>query len=125
MFSAGFCAECGESFVVIAGKGDRYCSPACNERAVHRWSRQRRRRKLRGGDRIHPRKVFERDGWTCRLCGKPVDREAVSPDPLSPTVDHILPVALGGLDVYTNVQCAHFSCNVRKGAAVDQLSFAA
>lgn len=125
LFSAGYCAECGESFVVVAGKGDKYCGVACNDRAVRRASKQRRRRALRGSGLIHPRKVFERDGWVCRLCGAPTDREAVVPAARAATVDHILPVALGGEHVYSNVQCAHFICNVRKGADVDQLAFAA
>lgn len=74
---------------------------------------------------IFRRKVFERDGWTCRICRKPVDREAKVPHPKAPTVDHVVPLALGGAHVYTNVQTAHFICNSRKSHHVIQLAFAA
>jgi 5-methylcytosine-specific restriction endonuclease McrA len=74
---------------------------------------------------VRPRVVFERDGWLCRLCLLPVDREATVPADFAPTVDHILPLSLGGAHAYPNVQCAHFICNSRKSANVTQLSFAA
>jgi 5-methylcytosine-specific restriction endonuclease McrA len=74
---------------------------------------------------VFRRKVFERDGWTCRLCSKPVERDAQVPAYLAPTLDHILPLALGGLHEYSNVQCAHFICNSRKGDSVAQLAWGA
>ncbi len=53
----------------------------------------------------------------CAICGQPVDKRRKAPDPLSPTVDHIIPVSLGGhpfdLD---NLQLAHWACNRKKGA---------
>ncbi len=33
----------------------------------------------------------------------------------APTIDHVVPLTLGGNDVRVNVQLAHFSCNSRKG----------
>lgn len=51
----------------------------------------------------------------CGICGKPVDFSYRYPHPLSPTVDHIIPVAKGGhpsdLD---NLQLAHRCCNRQK-----------
>ena len=123
LFVAGACASCGEPFVVVAGKGDRYCSPICGKRAGRRLRHDRRR--AGAGERIYRARVFARDGWTCRLCGDPVDRLAVVPDPLAATLDHILPLALGGAHAYANVQTAHFICNSLKGATVCQLAFAA
>ena len=66
-----------------------------------------------------PQDIYERDGWVCQLCGLPVDREV---DPSrgadAPTIDHVIPVSLGGGDVPENVQLAHRSCNARKGTKV-------
>lgn len=45
---------------------------------------------------IRPRDIFERDGWQCKLCEEPIDRAAAYPAPLSPTLDHIVPLAKGG-----------------------------
>lgn len=51
----------------------------------------------------------------CGICGKPVDFSYRYPHPLSPTVDHIIPVSKGGhpsdLD---NLQLAHRCCNRQK-----------
>jgi 5-methylcytosine-specific restriction endonuclease McrA len=37
------------------------------------------------------------------------------PEPLAPTIDHIVPVSKGGDDTRANVQLAHFRCNSVKG----------
>lgn len=51
----------------------------------------------------------------CGICGKPVDFSLKTPHPLSPCVDHIIPVSKGGhpsdLD---NLQLAHMTCNRQK-----------
>ena len=67
-------------------------------------------------ERYRREDVFERDGWVCQICGDPVDGSLEHPDPMSATVDHIVPLALGGADVFANVQLAHFHCNCVKGA---------
>lgn len=90
-----------------------------------RAARRAREKGARGSEVVFRRKVFDRDDWTCRLCLKPLDREAKVPHPLAPTLDHILPLALGGEHVYSNIQAAHFLCNSRKAQNVEQLSWAA
>ena len=51
----------------------------------------------------------------CGICGKPVDFRLKFPHPLSPCIDHIIPVAKGGhpCDI-SNMQLAHMSCNRQK-----------
>jgi hypothetical protein len=63
---------------------------------------------------INKLQVFERDAWICGLCHQPVDREARWPAWQSPSLDHIVPLALGGPHSYENVQCAHLGCNLIK-----------
>lgn len=51
----------------------------------------------------------------CGICGKPVDFSYRYPHPLSPTVDHIIPVAKGGHPSdLSNLQLAHRCCNRQK-----------
>lgn len=51
----------------------------------------------------------------CGICGKPVDFGLRYPHPLSPCIDHIIPVAKGGhpSDI-ANLQLAHWCCNRAK-----------
>lgn len=51
----------------------------------------------------------------CGICGKLVDKELRYPHPLSPCIDHIIPVAKGGHPSdLTNLQLAHWTCNRQK-----------
>lgn len=60
------------------------------------------------------RKIFASQ-TVCALCGRPVDMSLRYPDPMSKTVDHIIPIALGGHPSdLSNLQLAHLSCNLAK-----------
>ena len=51
----------------------------------------------------------------CGICGGPVDFTLRFPDPMSPTVDHIIPVSKGGHpSALENLQLAHRCCNRQK-----------
>lgn len=51
----------------------------------------------------------------CGICGKPVDFNVKYPEPFSPCIDHIVPIAKGGhpSDI-ANLQLAHWCCNRQK-----------
>jgi 5-methylcytosine-specific restriction endonuclease McrA len=94
----------------------RYCSTPCRDRA-HCRRRRALRKKVRV-ERYAAAEVFARDGWVCQLCNAQVDRSTVWPDGMSLSIDHVVPISLGGDDVISNVQTAHLACNIRKGNRV-------
>lgn len=116
------CDACGATFPANK-KRRRYCSRGCFEAFRHKanWihvvTRRARQRDalVEEFDRIE---IFERDGWLCGICGTAVDTEVVRPDPRSPSIDHIIPIARRGEHSRANVQTAHLGCNVRKGVSV-------
>ena len=59
--------------------------------------------------------IYERDDWTCQLCGRPVDPTLRWPHPMYKSLDHRVPISRGGSHTRDNVQLAHLSCNSRKG----------
>lgn len=63
--------------------------------------------------------VFEKDGWVCQLCGGAIDPSLPWPDRMAASVDHIVPISLGGDDTFDNVQAAHSGCNSSKGNRVN------
>ena len=51
----------------------------------------------------------------CGICGKPVDFSQKAPHPLSPCIDHIIPISKGGHpSAMANLQLAHWHCNRMK-----------
>lgn len=87
------------------------------KRETNRESQRKRRalaREVSIDECMSDREVFERDEWMCRLCGEAT--EGKYPDPLSPSIDHIVPIARGGDHASSNLQTAHLVCNKKKGA---------
>lgn len=54
-------------------------------------------------------------GTHCELCGEPVDKTLRFPHPMSPSLDHRLPLSRGGAPLArANAGLAHLGCNSRK-----------
>lgn len=77
---------------------------------------QRRRALIRDpeADLIDRDDVGERDGWRCGICRRKVNRALAWPHPRSASLDHIVPLSLGGQHIRANVRIAHLTCNVRR-----------
>jgi len=58
--------------------------------------------------------IFNRDQWICQICFEPVPQNISYPDPLYPTIDHIIALSLGGPDIIVNIRLAHNRCNTSK-----------
>lgn len=124
------CRGCGTPFEKHAISTSReWCSRTCYERVRRKsrhlysntWQRMRCEKMRRNGhEKIDVLAVFERDNWTCQICDIRVNREAVHPDSMAPTIDHIVPVSKGGAHTWDNVRCAHSICNTRKNAKIPE-----
>lgn len=112
------CSFCGVALRGAKRKqcGDAECERRYRAERARRYMHERRAR-LRGNDweRFSPVEVYERDGWICGICNKPVDRSTYFPDPMSVSLDHVIPVSLGGPHTRANTRCAHFGCNSNRG----------
>ena len=60
--------------------------------------------------------IYERDGWTCQLCGRPVDKDLHFNDRMAATLDHIEPQSLALIPDRSpeNLRLAHRACNSRR-----------
>ena len=121
------CAECGTTFDTVRGR-NTYCGLVCagrsriltqdqNETSQNSRRRRQRERQARMTGTYRRRDIFERDGWLCQLCHKPLGKQPY-PHPQSPSIDHIIPLSQGGMDKRANVQAVHLRCNCAKGAGV-------
>lgn len=117
-YRANFRTRSPEKFLAIRERGreaDRARSSAW-VKANPEWNRDRqhRRRALMRGTSTGP--IDFAALWTgmCPLCGVEIDQGVRYPDPMSKSIDHIVPLARGGSHTQDNLQWTHLTCNLRK-----------
>ena len=59
--------------------------------------------------------LLDRDNNICQICGQYVSCRYEYPNPLSASIDHIIPVSKGGKHSKDNCRLAHLQCNSIKG----------
>lgn len=115
------CVVCGADFPMPEYVTDaRYCSKRCRRQRHD----SHRSRALRAGvhyEYVRPHDVYERDAWTCGICGDHVDPLAKWPDQMCASIDHVVPLSCGGPHVADNLRLAHWLCNSLRG--VDDIDF--
>ncbi len=80
---------------------------------------KKRRAKILRGETITRQDVFEFFDWMCIICGEEIDSGLAFPDPMSASLDHIIPLAHGGTHTWDNVAPAHLLCNTNKKDTID------
>ena len=58
-----------------------------------------------------PKDILIRDGYRCWICDRITDKDAHPESDFYPSVDHVVPLALGGSHTPENTRCAHRICN--------------
>ena len=96
----------------------KYKTEEERKEAVRHSSRTRRyQKRSRSGaktERWTKAQVIEKSQGVCALCGLPIDLELKSPNAMSFSIDHIVPLSKGGSNLFENVQAAHLGCNCKK-----------
>lgn len=59
--------------------------------------------------------LIERDGFVCGMCGESLEGSKIH-------IDHIIPVALGGVDTLSNVRLTHAKCNLSTALEIRRLT---
>lgn len=118
VFIQGTCGWCDTPFTAInaaGGSTSRFCSESC-ARSFHRAARRRVRGRFAPMPSLR-REVYERDGWTCQLCGDLVDPNLPPGDIWSATLDHIIPQSHQIIPDHSaaNLRLAHLWCNAVRG----------
>ena len=108
------CEHCSKSCFRPPTKGQspKYCGPQCAALAV--FNRRRARKTDAFIEDVNRTEVFLADGYVCHLCDKKTDPTKSYPHPMSPTVDHVVPLSKGGLHERSNCRTAHARCNWAK-----------
>ena len=119
------CVVCGKTFWVDSSHLDSLgCSKRCTQSLYRKNNGDKCRDKVqrynakKNGNTIeqfNPLLIYERDNWTCQICGKKVKRNGKAHHPLQPSIDHIIPISLGGSHSRLNVRCTHLNCNLTRG----------
>lgn len=123
------CVLCGREYrpKKTGGRPHEFCSDECRElsnKALKRIDKARRKAVLRGAtvEKVDPFVVFDRDKWTCQLCGRktPQKMRGTYGDN-APELDHIVPLSKGGEHSYMNTQCSCRKCNgLKSGKPIGQ-----
>ena len=127
------CKECGREFTLRELREDNpwnftstptFCCSACSKR-FHKREQRHRRRELceHSGESVSLLELEERDKHTCYLCGCTTDRSDYTIDPNGnftagptyPSIDHVIPLSLGGEHSMKNARLACVRCNSIKG----------
>ncbi len=126
------CKQCGKDFEKeFRNKRSVFCSTECSDKYSRREQRKKPEYRAKHGIQKRARKnkikitaidgtitvdyLGNRDGWKCGLCRKNLSKKYKNPHPLSITIDHIIPLSMGGQHTKANTQLAHNRCNYMKG----------
>lgn len=119
------CEWCGEEFITDT-INKLTCSKECSRKRKNRINHLNSDRRINENNLIDRditlEKLFKRDGGVCYICGEVCDYEdrAITTDGhfisgrTYPSIDHVYPLARGGMHSWDNVRLAHHSCNGEK-----------
>lgn len=116
------CKVCGTLFYCLDKEPNVTCSKECSKK----WASSKKEKRINKENLVDAditlEKLFKRDNGVCYLCGGNCDFSDHRYENGNhytgdnyPTIEHVVPLALGGKHMWENVRLAHFKCNVAKG----------
>lgn len=127
--TSGTCEVCGKKWSSGRRRDKRICSKVC---ATNKWRQENpERARAQRMDAVRRRRarlakvtveyftikdVRMARGDDCYLCGGRINYKLRFPHPMSPSLDHVIPISAGGAHSLENAAMAHMECNNRKGA---------
>lgn len=101
------CTSCYKEVVRPKVYGtSKYCSVGCSLKGVPSKT-------------IDRQEIYSLFEYTCLVCNTKIDMEAPARSNMSPTLDHVVPRALGGQGDWFNLAPAHAICNHKKSDKLD------
>lgn len=125
------CKFCGKEFETYRQK-QVCCSPQCSDNyKKEKWRMKENRvneTNLVDKD-ITLMRLFKRDNGTCWICGGKCNYSdfSIGADGFKkcgenyPSIDHVIPLARGGMHAWKNVALAHLKCNILKSDSIPDL----
>ena len=92
-----------------------YCSTECQSFYREQARRERDRLYRNAKTPAFKARIYFKSNGKCGICQEPIDTTLAWPDPLSLSLDHIIPRSLGGTHSASNLQAAHLQCNAKRG----------
>lgn len=116
----GECVVCGSPYETY-NPMQKTCSTKCSKKLQYARKQNRIPKEQIVDKDITLEALYRRDSGVCYLCGKQCDwndKDGNIVGPGYPSIDHLIPVARGGLHAWNNIRLAHFKCNVDKSDSI-------
>lgn len=118
----GECVVCGSQYETY-NPAQKTCCTKCSRKLANARKQNRIPKEQMIDSDITLEALYRRDSGVCYLCGKQCDwddKDGNKVGPSYPSIDHLIPVARGGLHSWSNVRLAHFKCNADKSDTILQ-----
>ena len=118
------CIECGNIFKG-ASLNQKICSAECRRVRMNKQQRLSKDKRINDDNNIDKdislETLYKRDEGICYICGGKCDFKDhtqinghFTAGPNYPSIDHVIPLARGGMHAWDNVKLAHHHCNSMK-----------
>jgi len=110
------CPDCSAPILSRVRNGShKVCQPCRIMRNKAINARKNHARRAAGAAVLSVADIAERDGCRCHICHRKVDLSLSGKAKWGPTIEHIVPVSLGGTNDPGNLALAHRHCNTARG----------